>query len=189
MKNIKDIIQEKLILNKTIKSYKYHPKDKFELREILEERLAEDKNANLNDIDVSQITDVGYTNNQNGKEFNPLFKGLDPHNIDISKWDVSNIKRMNCMFDGCEHFNCDLSKWDVSNVENMYCMFDGCKHFNCDLSNWNVRKVKDMRYMFDGCENFTGKGLEIWDIKNIICMYYMFDGCNSLKKLPSWYHE
>ena len=82
--------------------HKYFPKDKKELKEILYERLEEDKNADLNDIDVSNID-----------KLNGLFTDLDPHNIDISEWDVSNVKDMNNMFSDCRLFNCDLSEWDV----------------------------------------------------------------------------
>ena len=98
------------------KSYSYAPKTKGELRDIIEERLADDPNADLNDIDVSGITDMSN-----------LFYGLDPYNIDISKWDVSNVQHMLSIFWGCKNFNSDLSGWDVSNVENMGCMF--CKRY------------------------------------------------------------
>ena len=132
MNNIKQYIQEKLILNKTIKHINYtcHPNNWEELREILEERLAKDKNANLNDIDVSHITSM-----YNYKKNKSLFKGLDPHNIDISEWNVSNVEDMSCMFNGCYKFNCDLSNWDVSNVEDMYYMFDYCKSLT-NKPNW-----------------------------------------------------
>ena len=52
-------INERLKISSKSKFYSCQPKDKFELRKILEKRLAEDKNANLNDIDVSEITDMG----------------------------------------------------------------------------------------------------------------------------------
>ena len=113
MKNLKDIIIEKLnVKNIKIHPYKYHPQTKEELRKILEERLAKDKNADLNDIDVSEITDMS-----------SLFFRLFPHNIDISKWDVSKVENMESMFES-SGFNGDISKWDVSNVENMQFMFD-----------------------------------------------------------------
>ena len=113
MKNLKDIIIEKLnVKNIKIHPYKYHPQTKEELRKILEERLTKDKNADLNDIDVSDITDMS-----------SLFFRLFPHNIDISKWDVSKVENMESMFES-SGFNGDISKWDVSNVENMQFMFD-----------------------------------------------------------------
>ena len=185
-------------------SYNYHPKTKDELRNIIEDKLAENKNADLNDIDVSRITNMS-----------DLFTGLDPHNINIKYWNVSNVKDMSSMFFICKNFNCDLSNWDVSNVENMNSMFYGCKNFtgeglenwktikcikmdfmfsscenlNCNLSNWDVSNVETMCNMFCGCLNFKGEGLENW--KPIKCkdMYYMFDDCPSLKNKPKWYKK
>ena len=118
MKSLKEIILEKLKIGSKTKviTYSCHPKDKNELIDIIKERLDKDKDANLNDIDVSKIIDMS-----------KLFKGLKPHNIDISEWDVSNVETMDDMFYNCDKFNCDLSKWDVSNVENMNYMFGGCK--------------------------------------------------------------
>jgi hypothetical protein len=64
--------------------YKYYPKTKQELRTLIEQLLKErGKDAFLNDIDVSNITDMSY-----------LFKGLDPHNIDIRYWDMSKVEDM-----------------------------------------------------------------------------------------------
>jgi len=31
-----------------------------------------------------------------------LFADLDPHNIDIRYWDVSNVENMSYMFDNCK---------------------------------------------------------------------------------------
>ena len=115
MKSLTTYINEKLVINKNIKLHTEYPKTKEELRDILAKRLKENKNADLNDIDVSEIDDMSY-----------LFCKLDPHNIDISEWDVSNVKYMYCMFAGCQNFNSDLSNWDVRNVEDMQYMFDGC---------------------------------------------------------------
>ena len=147
MKQLKEIIQEKLKVNSKTKidTYSEHPKTKGELLDILKERLSKDKNVDLNDIDVSQIDTMFM-----------LFDQLDPHNIDISKWNVSNVKNMTFMFIDCENFDCDLSEWDVTNVESMYSMFNGCKKFKGEgLENWNVsNKAKnDMRNMFDDCKS------------------------------------
>ena len=88
MKNLNNYILEKLNIKDIKHQYNYFPKTRGELRQILEERLKEDKNANLNDIDVSKITNMSC-----------LFSDLDPHNIDISKWDVSNVTNMGSMFE------------------------------------------------------------------------------------------
>jgi len=150
MKNLIDIIEGLKIGSKTKvnKSFR-NPKDWDELRDIIRERLEENKDANLNDIDVSDITDMG-----------ELFWGLGPHNIDISKWDVSNVKYMSRMFEGCTNFNSNISDWDVSNVVDMSWMFNDCKKFNCDLSKWDVSNVIDMFSTFYGCKSL--KKLPKW---------------------------
>ena len=154
MKALKDyILTEKLKLNTNSKAveHKYHPKDYDELRSLLEQLLKErGKDADLNDIDVSQIKIFNDTG-----QCKSVFGGLDPHNIDISEWDVSNAEDMYGMFSMCEQFNSDLSKWDVSNVKDMGYMFHQCKNFNSDLSQWNVSKVKNMQYIFTGCTSLT----------------------------------
>ena len=57
MKNLKDIVTEKLVLNKSTKQeYNYHPKEKDELKSLLKQLLKERGNdVDLNDIDVSKI--------------------------------------------------------------------------------------------------------------------------------------
>ena len=87
MKNLKDIIVERLHINKDIKSYNYHPKTADELQELVDKLVKERGNeADLNDIDTSEITDM-----------DELFYNSD-FNGDISEWDVSNVESMNSMF-------------------------------------------------------------------------------------------
>ena len=123
---------------KDIDVYSYHPKTKDELKQIIEERIKnEGPECDLNDIDVSNITDMSY-----------MFRSS-KFNGDISQWDVSNFTNMCCMFKGSE-FNSDISKWNVSNVKDMRYMFYKSE-FNGDISKWNVSKVTNMSDMFYGC--------------------------------------
>ena len=114
MKSLKSYIQEKLVIKKS--KYNYFPKTKEELKDIINQRIKQDgKEVDLNDIDVSNITDMS-----------DLFYDLDKFNGNITKWNVSNVINMNGMFDNCENFNQDISKWNVSKVVYTDEMFDSC---------------------------------------------------------------
>ena len=113
MKSLKNYIQEKLIIKKN--KYKYFPKTKQELKAIIKKRIEKEGNeVDLNDIDVSKITDMS-----------GLFRGSN-FDGDISNWDVSNVTNMNYMFYKCTNFNTDISDWDVSNVKFLYDIFLYC---------------------------------------------------------------
>ena len=139
MKSLTYYINEKHIIKKS--KYKYFPKTKEELKDIISRRIKEEGNeVDLNDIDVSNITDMSY-----------LFK-FSNFNGDISNWDVSNVKDMTEFLGGCKEFNKDISNWDVSNVTNMNSMFFGCKLFNQDISSWNVSNIIYKDDIFYGCK-------------------------------------
>ena len=116
MKQISYYIVERLHINKDTgnHSYNYHPKTRDELKELINELINERGNdADLNDIDTSEITDMSYM------FYRSIFNG------DISNWDVSKVEDMGTMFQYSEFTgeNGDISNWDVSNVKNMYHMF------------------------------------------------------------------
>ncbi len=139
MKQINTYISEKLVINKDsmtkVPKYNYYPKDRRELIRIVNKLLKERGNdADLNDIDTSNITDMSLI------FYNSKFNG------DISKWDVSNVEDMLNMFYYSE-FNGDISSWDVSNVKYMGGMFFG-SDFNGDINNWDVSNVKYMKDIF-----------------------------------------
>ena len=91
MNNLSTYIIEKLRINKDSNKieYHYHPKDKDELRSLIQELLLKERGnkADLNDIDVSNITDMA------NMFYNSKFDG------DISKWDVNNVTNMFGMFE------------------------------------------------------------------------------------------
>ena len=142
MKSLAHYIQEKLIIKKNKSAnYKYFPESKEELKDIILKRIKDEGNeVDLNDIDVSEITDMSN-----------LFERTD-FNGDVSNWDVSNVKNMYGMFYKCTNFNKDILDWDVSNVTNMSYMFYMCNKFNQDISAWNVSKVIDMYNMLANCQ-------------------------------------
>ena len=152
MKTLNNYINEALIKKDTkISPYKYFPKNKEELKR--------GPNANLNDIDTSEITDMS-----------GLFKNFYIRNIDISDWDVSNVKDMSKMF-ADSNFNSDISKWDVSNVENMKGMFQ-FSNFNQNISNLNVSSVKYMTKMFASSD--FNQDISQQDVSNVEDMSEMF---------------
>ena len=144
MKTLNEYIIETLKINSKAKVtiYNYQPKNRNELIELIDKLVEKRGNeADLNDIDTSEITNMSY-----------LFYDAWHFNGDISKWNVSNVKDMSNMFKDAP-FDGDISNWDVSNVEYMDCMFMN-SYFtgkNGDISKWDVSKVKDMKLMFDGC--------------------------------------
>ena len=186
MKNIDSFIQERLVINSKSKSidYTFSTDDIDELRDEITRRIKDNPDADLNDIDVSKITNMSFLFD----DLDKIDDNRDIRNIKIDQWDVSNVEDMSCMFYKCPNFNCDLSKWNVSNVKDMLGMFYECSNFNSDLSNWDVSNVKDMSNMFWMCDEFNCD-LSDWDISNVIRMDNMFRGCKSLKKIPSWYNE
>ena len=157
--------------------YKYFPKTKFELREIIKEHY-KDHNYNLNDIDVSQIKDLSFLFNH------------DEHtgykDFDISKWDVSSGVDFSYMFYWCNNFVSDISKWDVSSGRNFQCMFFMCEKFNSDLSQWDVSSGKIFSYMFSFCSNFNSN-LSEWDVSSGEKFSYMFSYCTKFNSdLSNW---
>ena len=140
------------------KQYGVQPQTIKELRSIISSRLRKDKNADLNDIDISKV-----------KDLRGLFKGLKVGKIDISKWDVSKVEMMYQMFYNCENFDCDLSNWDVSKVISMREMFHGCKQFEGKgLGNWDVSQILECNksIMFYGCDSL--KIIPRWYFRSII---------------------
>lgn len=139
-----------------------HPKKNSQLKEIVLARVEKEGNeCDLNDIDVSKVTDMAgifryskFNGDISKWDVSNVTRMADlfydsPFNGDISKWDVSNVTNMSNMF-GSTPFNQDISGWDVSNVTNMWNMFASSK-FNQDINKWNVDKVTDIDNIFYEC--------------------------------------
>ncbi len=58
------------------------------------------------------------------------------NDVNITKWDTSNITSMYNLFLDCVAFNQPIGSWDVSSVKDAGKMLSGCSAFNQDLSGW-----------------------------------------------------
>ena len=112
MKHINQFITEYIIkkkLDKPIDSEcKYHPQTKEELIENIKECFSND-DYDLNYIDTRAITDMSNLFNINF--YNHPIINNKTNNINISKWNVSNVINMKLMFNGFENGNCDFVGW------------------------------------------------------------------------------
>ena len=187
MKQFNHYIIEKLKINKDSNNkseYHYHPEKLSELIELLIKLVNKrGSDADLNDVDVSRITDMSDLFHR----VNHLSK-YKIQFIDISKWDVSNVKSMNNMFTDCNLFSCDLSDWDVSNVEDFESMFERCSNFTSDLLRWDFSSDKNVKFMFLNCSKFNSEVCEWKFNPELTNMLRMFDGCESFEgdELDQW---
>ena len=153
MKALSNYIIEAIKIGRDVSNisfYSCQPKDKEELKDIIVERIkTEGTDCNLNDIDVSNITDMSWLFSRS------MFNG------NISNWNVSNVKTMKGMFSYSE-FNVDISGWDVRNAKNMSWMFYKAR-FNQDISRWKINKNCYTEHMFANCpikEEYKPKSLQ-----------------------------
>ena len=146
------------------------------IRKIINGELAAlGRDADLNHIDTSSVSDMSYLFDNVG------FLG------DVSGWDVSNVTKFVYMFNKCEEFNCDLSKWDTTNLVKSSTMFRGCEKFEgIGLEKWEINKIEIADRMFEGCINFNAN-ISAWDMRNCWSVEYMFYDCKKFRQdLSSW---
>lgn len=173
------------------KNFKQREKIKVEntdeLIKVIQKLIKErGKDANLNDIDVSNITDMC-----------GLFMDLNIGNIDVSTWDVSNVVDFSYMFADCKEFNGDLSNWEIkglsSNKIDTSYMFEGCYEFEGKgLSNWDMTRVSNIAGMFRRCENININELNNWKFNKDVKMSkstFRDSKCSNDNKYPSWFPE
>ena len=105
--------------------------------------------------------------------------------IDLSKFDSSNITSMRKMFSGCTNLQyINFSNINTSSVTNMSYMFENCNSLSSlDLSYFDTSNVLEMEGMFLLCTSITSLNLSYFSTPYIQNMISMFEGCNSLKKI------
>ena len=97
-----------------------------------------------------------------------MFRTIGTYDLDVSKFDSSNVKNMSGMFGRNAHFgSTDFSGWDVSNVTNMSGMFqDSSDLESINVSGWNTSNVTNMSNMFKGCSRLT-LDCSDWDVSSV----------------------
>ncbi|MDE7425116.1 MAG: BspA family leucine-rich repeat surface protein [Lachnospiraceae bacterium] len=102
--------------------------------------------------------------------------------IDLSKFDTSNVTTMQGMFQGCNNLlNLDVSKFNTENVESMKSMFAYCFNLqNLDLSGFGTSNVTNMSMMFAECYELKELNMSSFDTSNVTNMSMMFHLCKSL---------
>jgi hypothetical protein len=170
------------------------------------------KECDLNDIDVSNITDMSHLFEYDIFEYTPICK----FDGDISGWDMTNVTKMLGMFCGSEFtgrngifgmtvgekvenrfmedmfkdspFVGDVSGWDMRGVLNVMGMFEKTP-FDGDLSGWNLQDVLLLDGMFRNSK-FTGRnGMFTLDIDkpNHMCILdEMFKHSNFSADISGW---
>lgn len=93
------------------------PTSRDELKDLIRQELEnQGPDADLNHIDVSDITDMSW-----------LFCCFDVRDIKIDSWNVSNVRTMESMFNGCGRFTgAGLDNWNTENVVIKANMFRDC---------------------------------------------------------------
>ena len=148
----KDIISDKDVDNVT--QYKYFPKTKKELKDLIEERfLKNPEEPYLSDISTYFITDMSELFNMTDFftfSIARLSSLKTIKKLDLSAWDVSNVKSMEKMFAwNNDLVEINMSGWDTSNVTNMSGMFYICKSLtDLDITHFNTSNVTNMYAMF-----------------------------------------
>ena len=189
MKNLKDIILEKLKISSSTTTIK--PSTKKELQDIIVSEVEKNGyNCDLNFIDTSALTDFNYLFQMyDGPYQHNIYRALKNFNGDISGWDVSNVTDMTACFYESSYTGeyGGLDNWDVSNVVSMSGMFIRSKfsdEYN-DISGWDVSNVVSMPGMFREM-SFNGD-ISGWDVSNVNDTQCMFYGNKTFKQnLSKW---
>ena len=105
--------------------------------------------------------------------------------INLNNFNTTKVKRMECMFYECIQLTeLDLSSFDTSNVEEMRLMFFGCqKLISLNIESFETSNVLNMEYLFFQCFALQSFSIRNFDTSKVQKMNYMFFQCNSLTSL------
>ena len=181
MKKLDKYILEKLKIDKDLKFKSVHPKNKRELRIIIEDRLKKSDIIDLSDIDISDVENL-----------NNLFFGINPKIVDISYWDTSHIKDFSGMFKECTKLKSiyGIENLDMRNAVTLKNMFLKCESLEkLDLEKWRFENLEDITGLFFGCLKLTDVGdISSWDTSKLKERRYIFTN-SKIQRRPSWFSK
>ena len=121
-----------------------------------------------------------------GYSLNNMFAYSGITDIDLSKWNTSNINNLSNLFFECTRLKqIDLHTWNTESVSTCHWTFRGCHSLEfINIEGWDTSHVNDMERMFGECPKLTTiKGLNKLNTSNVQFMQVMFIGDYSLKSL------
>jgi surface protein len=137
--------------------------DSIETNRSLQIKVAQRyKLPSIENLDVSCVTSMF-----------SLFKTVAYFDINLNKWDTTNVVDMGRMFASCSTIACQINL-NTSNVTNMSFMFYDCTNFNQPV-NFDTSKVTNMNSMFYNCSIFNQP--VNFDTSNVTNMNSMFYKC------------
>lgn len=132
--------------------------------------------ANSTEINVSQW------NTSKIKYFDKMFSNCQSLAfLDVNNWDMISGCSLNGMFSYSGITDIDLSKWDTSNISNLSNLFFNCRKLKqIDLHTWNTKSVSTCYWLFRGCSSLEFINIDGWNTCNVYDMDRMFGECPKL---------
>ena len=157
-------------------SHLYSPNASSKLLEI---RNMFDQDESLQTINVSNF-DVSHVQN-----FHAVFNGCKAVTTieGIENWNTQNVLDMSNMFSYDRAIiNLNVSKWDVSQVTNFSTMFASCNKLELiiGLDQWKTPNAENMSYMFANDESLQSLDVSQFQVNKVTDFSQMFTGCSKL---------
>jgi surface protein len=77
-----------------------------------------------------------------------MFSHATLFNLNIERWDVSNVTKMEGMFDGAAAFNQDIGSWNVINVKGNEMIVCWCSFMQPTCFGGRKRRTNHYRYFY-----------------------------------------
>lgn len=112
-------------------------------------------------------------------------------NIDVSKWNTSNVNNLRFAFAGCFYDESnpqavilDTKAWDLEHVKSMNYTFGDCVFlYELNTDYWFLNHCVEMRSTFQNCVNLHELNTLNWNNYNVAVFDFCFYNCASLERL------